>query len=134
MMFGSKKTNVTTIGEVETILGRDTQIKGSVKAKGTIRIDGAFEGDIDSEQDIIIGESGQVSAKITARNVLISGVVNGNVHASGRLELMASGKLYGDIKANSLIIGEGAIFKGMSDMIDPEGKKAAKYQDGAVSA
>ncbi|GBG56757.1 hypothetical protein SPFL3102_02517 [Sporomusaceae bacterium FL31] len=134
-MFGSKKIRASAIGEIETIIGKDTQLKGSVKAQGTIRIDGEFEGDIDSEQDIIIGESGHVTAKINARNVLISGVLQGNVNATGRLELMSSGKLYGDIKANALIIGEGAVFKGVSDMIDTSGNKTTdKYQDGAASA
>ncbi|QJW46709.1 polymer-forming cytoskeletal protein [bacterium BFN5] len=134
-MFGSKKIRSSAIGEIETIIGKDTQLKGSVKAQGTIRIDGEFEGDIDSEQDIIIGESGRVTAKINARNVLISGVLQGNVNAAGRLELMSSGKLYGDIKANALIIGEGAVFKGVSDMIDTSGNKSTeKYQDGAASA
>lgn len=134
-MFGSKKIRASAIGEIETIIGKDTQLKGSIKAQGTIRIDGEFEGDIDSEQDIIIGESGRVTAKINARNVLISGVLQGNVNAAGRLELMSSGKLYGDIKANALIIGEGAVFKGVSDMIDTSGNKTTeKYQDGAVSA
>lgn len=134
-MFGSKKIRTSAIGEIETIIGKDTQLKGSVKAQGTIRIDGEFEGDIDSEQDIIIGESGRVTAKINARNVLISGILQGNVNAAGRLELMSSGKLYGDIKANALIIGEGAVFKGVSDMIDTSGNKSTeKYQDGAASA
>lgn len=134
-MFGSKKIRSSAIGEIETIIGKDTQLKGSVKAQGTIRIDGEFEGDIDSEQDIIIGESGRVTAKINARNVLISGTLQGNVTAAGRLELMSSGKLYGDIKANTLIIGEGAVFKGVSDMIDTSGNKSTeKYQDGAASA
>ena len=134
-MFGSKKIRASAIGEIETIIGKDTQLKGSVKAQGTIRIDGQFEGDIDSEQDIIIGESGRVTAKINARNVLISGVLQGNVNAAGRLELMSSGKLYGDIKANALIIGEGAVFKGVSDMIDTSGNKSTEtYQDGAASA
>lgn len=133
MMFGAKKTKLAPIGEIETIVGKDTQVKGAVKAKGTIRIDGDFEGNIDSEQDIIIGENGMVAAQINARNVIISGLVKGNIQAAGRLELMAGGKLYGDIKANALIIGEGAIFKGASDMADSKGSDDAAYQDKAVS-
>ncbi|MEG6584419.1 bactofilin family protein [Dendrosporobacter sp. 1207_IL3150] len=117
-MFGTKKVKAASIGEVETIIGKDTQLKGSVKANGTIRIDGDFDGEIESSHDIIIGEGGKVTATIKARNVIISGTVQGNISATGRLELMASGKLFGDIKANSLIIGEGALFKGASDMLD----------------
>nr|NSL49057.1 polymer-forming cytoskeletal protein [Dendrosporobacter quercicolus DSM 1736]SDN01271.1 protein CcmA, bactofilin family [Dendrosporobacter quercicolus] len=130
-MFGSKKAKLAPNGEIETIVGKDTQLKGALKAKGTIRIDGDFEGDIDSEHDIIIGESGSVSARINARNVMISGLMKGNIQATGCLELMASGRLYGDIKANVLIVGEGAVFKGASDMAD--GGNSASYQDEIVS-
>lgn len=134
-MFGSKKSRPAPVGEIETIIGKDTQLKGSIKAQGTIRIDGAFEGDIDSVQDIIVGEGGTVSAQIIARNVIISGMVKGNINASGRLELMPNGKLYGDIRANALIIGEGAVFKGASDMLENASteNEATTYSGGTAS-
>ena len=81
-----------------------------------MRIDGTVEGEIIIAGEAIIGEAGRVIGNITAGSVLISGEVNGNITAENKLEIMPSGKLYGDIKASVLSIAEGALFKGQSKM------------------
>lgn len=115
-MFGSNKRTPAFSEQVETIIGQATKIKGSVTAGGTIRVDGQVEGEIAAKGDIIVGETGAIQAQLKARSATIAGTVHGNVDVIDKLELTASGKLYGDIKTGVLIIGEGAIFKGSCEM------------------
>lgn len=114
-MFGNKRAPVFS-DQVETIIGRDTQLKGTISAVGTVRVDGQVEGEIIAKGDVVVGETGLVKAKLQARNATIAGTVHGNAEVSDKLELAPTAKLYGDIKTGVLIIGEGAIFKGACEM------------------
>lgn len=114
-MFGtSKKSN--DIGQVETVIGQNTKFKGTVVAKGSIRIDGELDGEIIIEGDAVVGEAGKITAQIKARNAVVAGTLNGNVDVGDKLEILPTGKLYGDIKVGTLSISEGAVFKGVCEM------------------
>ena len=117
-MFGSKRTTgPVAFGEqMETIIGKDTHFKGVITAGGSIRVDGRVEGEITAKGDIIVGESGDVKAQIRARSASIAGTVYGDADIVDKLELAPTAKLYGDIKTGTLIIGEGAVFKGACEM------------------
>ncbi|MCE5285275.1 MAG: polymer-forming cytoskeletal protein [Pelosinus sp.] len=119
-MFGSKKPAVFVDQQVETVIGKGTQIQGSITASG-IRIDGQLDGDLTSSGDVLVGDSGVLNAEIKARNAVIAGMVKGNVEVAGKLELMPTAKLCGDIKVGMLIIGEGAVFKGACEMHQESG-------------
>ncbi len=88
-----------------------------------------MEGDIVTSSEIVIGETGNVKAQIKAKNARIGGTVTGNMEISERLELLASAKLIGDIKAGTLIIGEGAIFKGACEMRSVDEKKGKESKN-----
>jgi len=117
-MFGNtkKSTGMTVNSEIETIIGKNTQVKGEIKGSGNIRLDGKLDGDIAISGDVIIGEFGKVIGNVKAENMLISGIITGNVHISNKLEIFKSGQLIGDVKAAILSIDEGAKFTGHSDM------------------
>lgn len=116
-MFSSKKkTSSLSTNEIETIIGKNTKFKGTISGEGNVRIDGALDGEISSTGDIVIGEQGNVTATIKANNVLISGTVKGNIHVNSKLEITATGNLFGDVRAAVLSIAEGAAFKGSSNM------------------
>jgi len=119
------KKDIASPGEpdkVSTIIGVGTEIKGSLKATGGIRIDGRVDGEIHHEGDLVIGEEGVVEAVVKTRNVTIAGELRGNVEASGRVEIVGTGKLLGDIVVNALIINEGAVFEGHCQMRQAEGE------------
>lgn len=120
-MFGSSKknSNESIRVDIETIIGRNTQFKGVIGGGGSIRVDGNLEGEISVDGDIVVGEQGEVIAEIKACNILVSGLVRGNVSASNKLEILSTGRLYGDVRAAVLSINEGALFKGNSSM-EPE--------------
>jgi cytoskeletal protein CcmA (bactofilin family) len=110
----------TRLGSVDTVLGVGSDFKGQITVKGTIRVDGKIEGNVTSEEGIIIGEKGVVKGNISAKNVLISGKVTGNAAATKRLEITPTGQLQGDIRAPRLAMAEGVIFKGNCDMVGLE--------------
>lgn len=112
MVFNSKKKEEVAFDKVETIIGAGTHFQGVITAQGTVRIDGSFTGEVKTQGDLVIGESGTLEANIDARNVLISGEVKGNIQAKGKIEITPTGKVLGDIKVKNLIIDEGAVFKG----------------------
>ncbi|MCS7231480.1 MAG: polymer-forming cytoskeletal protein [Elusimicrobiota bacterium] len=109
-MFAKKSLNVPK--EIETIIGEGTVFQGSIKSKGSVRVDGKLEGNIIEAVQVIVGSKGYVQGDITAQSVIIGGKVNGNVTATESIELQPGAQLLGDIHTSTLSIGEGAIFEG----------------------
>lgn len=115
-MFGREKPAPAPTDKIENVLGASASFNGHLKADGGIRIDGTFEGTIETASNIIVGEGARVLADITARNVSVAGSIKGNVQATGRLEILATGRVFGDINVTSLLIDEGGVFRGQSIM------------------
>ncbi|MFH1486213.1 MAG: polymer-forming cytoskeletal protein [Chloroflexota bacterium] len=123
MMFkgdGASIEAVTKEGK-ETILARTTDFEGKLKADGEVRIYGIFNGEIETAGTVVVGKAAVVTATVTAKNVTIGGTVKGNMTASGRVEILSGGKVYGNIASSSLKIDEGALFSGQSMMEAKEG-------------
>ena len=115
-MFGSVKKHIDAPGEIETIIGHNTFIKGQVGGSGDIRVDGRIEGGIDVASGVVIGENGCVCGDIKAKSLTIAGMVTGNVDCEGALRIQATGQLVGDVRVQSLNVADGGIFRGRSEM------------------
>lgn len=112
-----KKTPIETPPDkVNTVIGKDTCFKGSIKAKGLIRIDGEMEGEIETQGDVVIGEGGKVNLELKARHVAIAGRFEGSLEAEGKLEIKNSGIVIGSVKTIGLLIDDGAVFSGSMEM------------------
>ena len=107
-MFKRKKTE----GKTSSIIGREAEFKGTVIDKGSLRIDGKFEGEIQTEGSIIIGKDSVVQANIKAKSVFIGGKVIGDIDCEEKVELSSTGSLEGKVKASDLTIAEGGFFNG----------------------
>lgn len=101
--------------KVETLVGKGTKVNGKIYVVGSLRIEGKVEGEIKAGGDVFIGEEGLVVASVYGRNINIAGEVQGNVDAMEKLEIVPTGKLFGDIRMSKLIIEDGATFKGKSE-------------------
>ncbi len=110
-MFGSKKFE-KKIGRIETVIGHESVITGTVSTKGSLKIDGLINGGIDQADAVIVGDTGKIKGDITAQTVIVSGEVEGNIHSYISIELMEEGKIKGDIKTSQISINEGAFFEG----------------------
>ncbi len=106
---------VSTAGLVG-YLYKGSRVSGQLSFQGSVRIDGAVDGDIQCQGTLTIGESAEVKAKITAKAVVIHGKVEGNVSAKEKIELIAPARLIGNIDSPRLIITEGVVFDGDCSM------------------
>ena len=101
--------------EIETVLGPNTSIQGDIRSSGGGRIDGDFGGTLDIAGNLVIGEHAKVIADITANNVQVQGTVQGDITAK-RLEILDTGKLWGDIAVDSFVLADGGFYHGQSKM------------------
>jgi cytoskeletal protein CcmA (bactofilin family) len=109
-------------------IGKTVVICGEVKGSEDLIVDGRVEGTIClSESRLTIGAGANVAADLSAKDVLILGNVQGNVVASGRVELRAGCIVEGDIRALRLAVEDNAVFRGKVDLT----QAIAKAPDGA---
>lgn len=98
-------------------IGKTIVINGEVKGSEDLIVDGRVEGIVNlAENRLTVGPNANLAADLTARDVLIMGKVQGNIVASGRVELRAGCNLEGDIRALRLAIEDNAIFRGKVDL------------------
>lgn len=97
-------------------LGEGTYVEGTVETKGSLRIDGRVKGAIKTADTLTVGSNGVVSGEVHARVAVVGGRVEGNIQVDDKLVLEANSTLVGNLKAKKLIIDEGAVFQGKSDM------------------
>ena len=112
----SRKEPVASRGEIKAFLGEGTDFKGILTFEDTVRVDGKLEGEVYTKDTLIVGESAVVNAEINVNTIVISGVVRGNINATGKIEVHRPGKLFGNVNTPSLFIEEGVIFEGNCTM------------------
>jgi cytoskeletal protein CcmA (bactofilin family) len=117
----------TSASADQATIGKSLVVKGEVTGSESLYIDGKVEGAINLPGNrVTIGRNGQVSANITAREIVVLGKVRGNMTASDRVDIRSEGSLTGDVTAQRISIEDGAFFKGGIDIRKPgnEGKGA----------
>ncbi|NNL85656.1 MAG: polymer-forming cytoskeletal protein [Myxococcales bacterium] len=113
-------------GGLTAFIDQGSAFEGKLSFKDTVRIDGSFNGEIASENTLIVGETGEVNANIKSRSVMISGAVVGDVNASRQLVLHKTARLQGNIETASLVIEAGAIVNGEVSMKAPGAERSGK--------
>ncbi len=96
----------------QTVLSKNSVLKGDLDVTGDVLAEGRIEGSINSHDNVYIGKAAVINGDITAKNVYIFGVVQGNINSDGALSLSSSAKLFGDVKAKTFNTEDGSIFKG----------------------
>jgi len=105
--------------ETEKVLDVDASMQGTLIFKDSVnlRINGTFEGMLNTKGRLMIGEQAVVNADITGESIVIAGKVSGNITALKDLKLISPARVIGDIRSPLLSIAEGAIFDGTSRML-----------------
>ena len=98
----SKNNEHKSIEKTTTTLGKETSFNGVLRFKESLKIDGSFEGEIESPGFLYIENGATVKANIKVGSVVVGGVVRGNIEASERLEMLTTGKVYGNIRTAKL--------------------------------
>jgi cytoskeletal protein CcmA (bactofilin family) len=101
--------------KLETIVGDGTCIAGKVSVKGTIRVDGIVEGDVEADW-VVVGETGKIRGNTRTRGMVVGGSVEGNVEATETVELREKATMVGESHTPKLGVSEGAAFDGRARM------------------
>lgn len=109
---------------MNTIIGKDSIIEGTIKIQGGLRIDGMVRGKVSASESLAVGDSGTIEAELTARIAVIGGKVVGSIFAQDKIELQSKAIVEGDITTKNLIVEEGAIFHGRCNMKNSSPKMA----------
>ena len=107
------KNNDKQSNLINSIIGEGARFNGEIKMSGLLRIDGDFTGTIDITGKVLIGRTGRTECNIYADTVVIGGVVKGDVYSNGRVFLLSTGMVIGNIHAANLIVEEGVIIQGI---------------------
>jgi excisionase family DNA binding protein len=105
--------------EIEKVLDVDASMQGSLIFKDPVnlRINGRFEGTLNTKGNLMIGEHAVVNADIVGDSIIIAGKVNGQVRATKELKMVSPARVIGDIKTPLLSVAEGAVFEGSCKML-----------------
>ena len=108
--------------QIKAYMGQDTVFNGSLNFDGTVRIDGKFEGQVFTDDTLIVGESGHLIAEISAGTIICMGRIEGTLTASKKVEIHANSRVIGNIKSPALYIELGGVLDGACDMTGKETK------------
>ena len=115
----------TGVGALTAFIDQGSEFSGKLSFKDTVRIDGRFEGEISSENTLIVGETGSITATIRSQMIVISGEVHGEITATGQVVLHKTARVDGNIHTARLVVEDGAIFTGRIEMNQKPAKPAA---------
>jgi cytoskeletal protein CcmA (bactofilin family) len=139
-MFGksSKTPMPSDTQHIDTLIGEKASFKGDLSFDGAVRIDGKFEGNIRSQKDgtLIVSESACVIGELDVPNLILHGVIHGNVRASISLQIGPKGRLNGDVEYMVVTLAEGAAINGRCNRIEDKErvKQASKQAQSASKA
>ena len=99
-----------------SFLGEGCEFDGDVRGEGSFDCCGKFNGTIDIEEHLVIGQGGVATAQIKARRITIEGHLEGNAIGGEKVEVSAKGHVEGDVRAPAVQFAEGAFFEGNVEM------------------
>jgi cytoskeletal protein CcmA (bactofilin family) len=108
-------------GSISTLIGEDARIEGHLDFDGTLRLDGRLEGQMTSNNGIlIVGEKARITADVNVLKAVVMGEITGSVTALDKIELYPPARITGDICAPTITIESGAMLNGKCIMQKPE--------------
>lgn len=93
-------------------IGKGLILRGEISGVGDVQVEGEFEGRINLAGAVVIREGAKVQGDISATDIIVAGLVQGDIHASSRVELLPTCHLVGSVRSKVLTVQEGAAVKG----------------------
>ncbi len=119
---------------VNSIIGEGSVFEGNFYIHGSLKIDGKFEGEIKTEEQIIIGETGKVKTNIAARRVIVAGTIIGNITATEEVHILETGRVLGDITTPVLKLESGVVLNGKVTISGGQKKDPKKIVEESYAA
>jgi cytoskeletal protein CcmA (bactofilin family) len=123
-----KENKEINLKDAETIIGPSIKVKGNFQGQGNIIIEGIVEGNVKTNNFLLVGNKAKITANIEAKEAQIGGEVKGNIKVKENLEVLATAKILGDVEANLISIAKGAILNGKCTMLAAEKIDSEKKQ------
>ncbi len=98
--------------QMNSVIGEGSMFEGKFYIQGSLQIDGRFEGEIKTQDQLVVGETGKVKTDISAKKVVVGGTIIGNIEAEEDVTLLSTGRVFGNITAPRVNIEEGVVIKG----------------------
>lgn len=124
-----KKQTEQANAKINSIIGADMIIEGNIKAKDSIRVEGSVTGNVETEGALIISASGKVKGNVKGNNIIVGGVLEGDLACGGKTEVVSTGKVIGNMHTRSLIVDENAVFQGQCVMNEEEVASVMKGEE-----
>ena len=113
-----KRRRQGTSGSLDTFIGTNTILEGTIHTEGSVYVEGRASGTIKAKGEVVVGHEGKIEADIEAESVVVGGQIVGNIHARRQLEVTATGRVTGDIEATKITVKEGGLVDGMFKMME----------------
>lgn len=101
---------------ISTFIGADTKVEGTLITRSSVRIDGEIVGGVVADGTIILSQTGQIQGNVIAENIVVAGVVDGNINVKDKTNIEPTGEVYGDINTARILIDEQSVFQGKCNM------------------
>lgn len=113
----AKMFTTTTKEEVlhdnnHTVFGEAIKVEGTVSGNGDLIIHGNIVGTVKTSGNIVVKNTAHIKANVEANNITVAGEIHGNVLCQGQLQVQSSGKIFGDVSAQTIAVEVGAVLKG----------------------
>ena len=102
--------------EINAFLGAGTNYQGKLNFQGAVRIDGNFQGEVQSDGTLVVGQEAMVEGQVRVGQLVLSGKIRGEVEAKSKVVLHKTANLEGNIRTPVLVVEEGAILEGQLNM------------------
>ncbi len=113
-MFGKRKK--IKASKIDSLIGRQTEIFGDLRFSGWLHVDGTVKGNVvaddDSSSVLTLSEHGTIEGEVRVPNVVLNGVVIGDVHANAQIELAANAQITGNVYYQLIEMAMGAEVNG----------------------
>lgn len=142
-MMRKKEANTRTASEhqhIDTLIGAHSSFKGELDFEGAVRVDGRFEGNLRSTKDgtLIVSQGAEISGEVNVPNLILHGLIKGNVHAAKNLKIGETGCINGDVEYRIITLAEGGTINGrcsrISDKAEAPQKSTASISSSTDSA
>jgi cytoskeletal protein CcmA (bactofilin family) len=104
---------------IDTLIGVHSSFTGELSFEGAVRVDGRFEGNVRSTKDgtLIISKGAEVSGEVNVPNLILYGLIKGNVHSCNSLKIGETGCIVGDVEYRVITLAEGGAVNGRCSRI-----------------
>lgn len=118
---------------INSVIGEGSVFEGKFYIQGSLEINGKFEGEIKTDNQIVIGETGKVKTNVFAKKVVVGGTLIGNINADEQVQLLETGRILGDISTPILNLDKGVVIQGRITITGGQKKETKKIVEESYS-